>query len=235
MSESPEAEDIKLFEQEKFLMSLPEDVRKYYVKTGKKRTGSRGVADYAIPPIREDVKLYLIIDPECKHCSEFMVTNCFQAIVRYLWARGIKFNMINPDEARFLLFKYGQLLPDSSKHIQNLPDGSSLWSPISTPSILILKKGRMFIEMIDMNVVREKPLYYFYRVQRMVEDEIIIPSISMALNLRKLQDAYRTKKKKEKEKELDLELEEEELEKASSLKSIDEGVEVRPCETQPRC
>jgi hypothetical protein len=227
--------DDKLIEQEKFLMSLPEDVRKFYVK--KKGVYKRGTAEFAIPPIDQDVEVVFVYDVECPHCREFMLSVCYQAITRYLWARGVTFRVLTKDEAFEALI--GTVVWPDHGLVMPVP-GSSVWAPFGTPMLVVVKnKGKPNEEIhhivVETKALQDKPLHYFYWVQMRIEGQVTVPSLSMALALRKLQSEHRKKRRGK------LSIEPEDLDVPEPPKQSTQAASeaspssLSPCEAQPRC
>jgi hypothetical protein len=118
--------------------------------------------------------------------------------------------------------------------------GGSVWAPFNTPMLVVVKnKGKPNEEVhhivVETTVLQDKPLHYFYWVQMKVEGQVTVPSLSMALALRKLQSEHR-KKRRDK-----LSVEPEDLDVLEPPKqSTQAGSEaspssLSPCEAQPRC
>jgi len=233
MSRESKITDEELAKMEKLLAELPEDARKYYEKDFEKKLRP-GRAEFAVPPVREDVELWLIYDEDCPHCTAFMQSKAYEAIVRYAWAKGIKFKAVLAQEAlENLLFSV--IWPSRDPEtIMPAPD-RDLWTPIHTPMLVVRKKGGEARHVVvNTDTLKDKPHHYFYWVQMAVEGEVTVPTLSMALVLRKLQSEHRKRKRGGEEELLPEELAEIPVPDRASGPETVEG-ELSPCEAQPRC
>jgi hypothetical protein len=241
MSGEPKITDEELAKLEKQLLELPEDVRKYYEKDVEKKL-KRGRAEYAIPPIEEEVEIWFIYDEGCPHCTALMQSRCYEAIVRYAWARGITFKAVTAQESMESLL-FSVIWPERSPDTIIQSGAGEMWSPIHTPMLVVIKnRGKLNEEVhhvvVNSDLLKDKPHHYFYWVQMKVEGQILIPTLTMAMAVRKLQSDRRKRGRRKTGEDLKIAPEDEtelSVPRASSPPENPTPGEVMPCEAQPRC
>lgn len=168
--------DEKMAEHDRFLMALPPSVRKFYEQPARRKSKKKKAREeYVLQPIKRPLEVIYMYRKVCPHCEAFMKTTTYAAIVRYLWARGIRFSSMDLDE--------GDALNSLANEIA-FPDPKGFGIEL-VPAFLIRTENDSIYMPVDLNEVKAKPLAIFYKIQQAVEGRIAVPLISMGINLRR--------------------------------------------------
>lgn len=230
--------DEKMAEHDRFLMALPPDIRKFYEQPARKKSKKKKTREeYVLQPIKKPLEVIYLYRKVCPHCEAFMKTTTYAAIVRYLWARGIPFSSMDLDDGGAL---------DSLANEIAFPDPKGFGIEL-VPAFLIRTENDSIYMPVDLNDVKAKPLSIFYKIQQAVEGRIVVPLISMGINLRRSSrrdytidpppDLFETSSKPAKSGE-GSEIVATVTTPSGGGAEVDYGMgigEVSPCEKQPRC